>query len=131
MNIDQQIKAEIKKKERRKGHVQSMKYVLSLPTGSSKRWRAAYEHFLRQRPEAALIARQVTEYNVEKRKMMDKFGDVKMGRLVMSAPPFLEGVIRLTDPEYFLNTDSIELTKPKHLRKLQAAFPEYFLPKEI
>lgn len=131
MNIDQQIKAELKKREKKKDHIQSMAKVLQLPSGTPKRWRAAFEHFLRQRPEAAYQASSIAKYNLERRKAMDKFGDAKIGRLVMSAPPFLDDVIRITDPEYFMNTDSVELTKPKHLKKLKDAFPEYFLPKEI
>ena len=131
MNIDQQIKAELKRKEKKKVHIQSMAQVLRLPSGTPRRWRAAFDHFLRQRPAAQLIASQVADFNREKRQAMDKFGDAKIGRLVMSAPPFLDDVLRLTDPEYFSNHDSVELTKPKHLRKLRQAFPEYFLPKEI
>ena len=131
MNIDQQIKAEIKKKQHKQRHVQSMAQVLQLSSGSPKRWRAAFDHFLRQRPEAKIVAKQIADANYERRQFMDKFGDVKIGRLVLSAPPFLDDVLRLTDPEYFMNNDSVELTKPKHLRKLREAFPEYFLPKEI
>ena len=130
-SIDQQLKQELRKQEKRKRAIQHIDSVIKHPSGSPKRWRAAFEHFLKQRPEAAPEAHAIAEMNKERRQTMNKFGDVKFGRLVMSAPSYLNDVIRITDPEYFIEFKQEDLTKPHHLRKLKEAFPEYFLPKEI
>lgn len=131
MDIQQQIKDEVAKRKRKSLHVASMQHVLKYPSGSVKRWRAAYEHFLKQRPDARYEAQAIIEYNKERRTMLTKFADMEFGRLILSAPSFLNDVLRLTDPQYFAEFDQKDLTKPKHLRKLQEAFPEYFMPKEI
>ena len=130
-SIDQQLKQELRKQEKRKKAIEHIDTVIKHPSGSPKRWRAAFEHFLKQRPEAVYEARAIAELNKERRRLMDKYGDVKIGRLVMSAPSYLNDVIRITDPEYFIEFKQEDLTKPQHLKKLKEAFPEYFLPREV
>lgn len=128
---DAEIKHIMKLRRNRERAIESMKQVLKHPSGTPQRWRAAYNHFLRQRPDAAVQARQIAEFNKERRLGTDKFGSMKIGRFTMSSPAWLLDMLRQTDPEYFLNLSHAEVLKVRHLRKLKAAFPEFFIPEVI
>lgn len=130
-NADKELARIMKLRKNRERAVESMKVVLQHPSGTPERWRAAYNHFLRQRPDAALEANQIAKYNVERRKGTDKFGSMKIGRFTMSSPAWLFDMLRATDPEYWLNMPQQDVTKPRHLRKLKKAFPEFFIPEVI
>lgn len=131
MSIQTEIAYELKKKAKRDAAIASMKHVLSFPSGTSERWRAAYEHFLRQRPEARYEANYVASAVKERRTMIDKFGSTKHGRLTMSSPTWLLNVLRNTDPEYFIGKTAKQLSAAPHLRKMKKAFPEFFVPEII
>lgn len=125
------IKNSQKQIEKRQAAIKSMAYVLSLPSGSPERWRATFDHFLRQRPDAAVEAHFVAEHVRENRKLMDKFASTKHGRHTMSTPSFLIDMLKSTDPEYFIGKGPKELSGARHLGKLKKAFPFYFYPEVI
>lgn len=115
----------------RKDTIKSMEKVLAIPSGTPKRWRAAYDHFLRQRPDAKADAEQIAEYVQERRQKMDKFASTKNGRMVQSTPPWLIRVLQNTDPEYFGGRNAKDFSEAKHLRLLKRAFPEFFYAEVI
>lgn len=115
----------------REAVIASMKRVISLESGSPERWRAAYRHFLKQRPEAAYEANFVAKKVQERKVMINKFGSTKYGRMTMATPSFLLGVLKNTDPEYFIPMKPMDLISTKHLTKMQRAFPEFFVPEVI
>lgn len=131
VDANKEIAQIMKLKRNRERAVDSMKQVIKHSSGDPKRWRAAYNHFLKQRPDAAIEARQIAEYNKQRRLSTDKFGSMKIGRLTMSSPAWLFDMLRVTDPQYFLNLRHDEVLKPRHLRKLKSAFPEFFIPEVI
>lgn len=120
-----------KKEQRRKMAVANMEKVISFPSGSPKRWRAAFEAFLIQRPEALTICNEIADYNDLRRQEVGPLASTELGRLTMSAPEFLMPVIQSTDPEYFMQLRQKEVLRPSHLRKLKEAFPEFFIPEVI
>lgn len=128
---DAEIKHIVRLRRNRERAVQSMAQIIKIPSGDPRRWRAAYNHFLKQRPDAAREAAEITKYNVVRRTETDKFGSMKIGRFTMSSPAWLTDMLQTTDPEYFLNLKHEDVLKPKHLRKLKAAFPEFFIPEVI
>lgn len=125
------IKTAQQYQHQRQAAIKSMEKVLALPSGSPERWRAAFKHFLAQRPEAIDEANFVAKEVYERRKLVDKFASTKHGRYLMSTPSFLLDVIRSTDPEYFIGKSAKELTRPSHLRLMKKAFPEFFVPEVI
>lgn len=123
---------ELEKKKKIKAiAMASMANVLKIPSGSPDRWRAAYIHFLKQRPEAQVEAMAVTNHNNEIKLTLDKLGRTKHGRYVMSSPSFLLPVLRNTDPDYFIGADDNKLSGAEHLKRMKKAFPEFFLPTEV
>lgn len=117
--------------QNRQDTIKSMEKVLSIPSGTPKRWRAAYDHFLRQRPDAKADAEEIAAYVKKRRQEMDKFASTKNGRMVQSTPPWLLRVLQNTDPEYFLSRSAKEFAETRHLRLLKQAFPEFFYAEVI
>lgn len=118
-------------KSKREVNIKSMAKVLSLPSGSSDRWRAAYEHFLKQRPEAKEVDTAIRKQVKDRRVFVNKFASSKYSRQTMMTPAFLMSVLRNTDPEYFINIKNEELVSNAHLMKMKRAFPQFFLPEII
>lgn len=117
--------------EKRKDTIKSMEQVVSLASGTPKRWRAAYEHFLRQRPDARADAEEIAAYVAKRRQEMDKFASTKNGRMVQSTPPWLIRVLQNTDPEYFGSRNSKDFSEARHLKLMKQAFPEFFYAEVI
>lgn len=120
-----------RKKQAKEAAMKSMAEVLKLPSGSSERWRAAYLHFLKQRPEAQEQAVAITKYNNEVRLKMDRLGRTKHSRRILSSPQFLLPVLQATDPDYFIRGNDKRLGSTEHIKKMKKAFPEFFLPEEV
>lgn len=131
MSIQKQIRQQQAKKERRAIAVNSMGKVLSHPTGTPERWRAAYNHFLLQRPEAKPEADYIAAGVRERRKDMDKYASTKNGRMAYSTPEWLLLVLKNTDPEYFGSRTPKDFMGVKHLTLMKKAFPEYFYAEVI
>lgn len=111
--------------------IRSMKQVLRHASGTPERWRAAFIHFMHQRPDAQAEAAYIAS-EVRKRKLlMNDFASSEHGRAVMSQPSFLMQVLKATDPEYFINATAMDLVSEAHLRKMKKAFPEYFYAERI
>ncbi|MGV9002397.1 MAG: hypothetical protein ACOH18_05595 [Candidatus Saccharimonadaceae bacterium] len=117
--------------ERRKLAIKSMEHVLSIPSGTPERWRAAFNHFLKQRPDAAENAIEIATAVQKRKQRINKFASTKNGRLTTGFPEWLMGLLRQTDPDYFSNKTSKGFASAKHLRLMQKAFPEYFYPEVI
>jgi hypothetical protein len=106
--------------------IRSMKQVVKHASGSPERWRAAFIHFMHQRPEAQAEAAFIASQVAERKKQMNDFASSAHGRAIMAQPSFLTAVLRATDPEYFINASAMDLISEAHLRKMKKAFPEYF-----
>lgn len=117
--------------EKRKDAIKSMEKVVSFASGTPKRWRAAYEHFLRQRPDAKADAIEIADYVQKRRQKMDKFASTKNGRMVQSTPPWLLRVLQNTDPEYFGSRNAKDFSEVRHLKLMKQAFPEFFYAEVI
>lgn len=102
-----------------------MRKVVSLPSGSPERWRAAFIHFVKQRPEAEAEAAVIASEVAKRRKLMDEFASSKHGRAIMAQPSYLMDVLKSTDPEYFINANAMDLISERHLRRIKKAFPEF------
>lgn len=111
--------------------IRSMKQVLKHASGTPERWRAAFIHFMHQRPDAQAEAAYIASEVVKRRRMMDDYASSAHGRAVMSQPSFLMQVLRATDPEYFINATAMDLVSETHLRKMKKAFPEFFYADRI
>lgn len=121
-----------KESERRKLAIKSMEHVLSFESGTPERWRAAFNHFIKQRPDAAENAMEIaTAVKNRKLQITNKFAATKNGRLVTGTPEWLIKLLRQTDPDYFNSKTSKDFASAKHLRLMQKAFPEYFYPEVI
>lgn len=131
MNLQTQKRDGGKELERQQLAIKSMEAVLAIESGTPERWRAAFNHFLKQRPDAEQDALEVARAVQEKKKRINKFASTKNGRLTTGFPQWLMGLLRQTDPNYFQNKSSKDFASAKHLRLMQKAFPEYFYPEVI
>lgn len=131
MNLQTEMKQEQAKKERKAAVIKSMENVLSKPSGTPERWRAAYEHFLMQRPQAKAEAEFVAKEVRERRKSMDEFASTKNGRMAYSTPEYLLDLLKSLDHEYFATRTAIDFAGAKHLNLMKKAFPEFFYAEVI
>lgn len=126
-----QTLTETERLAKRDAAIRSMKKVVNLPSGSPERWRAAFVHFINQRPEAEAEAIVVASEVKKRKKMMDQYASSKHGRAIMATPSYLGAVLKSTDPEYFINANAMDLISERHLRRLKKAFPEFFYAEVI
>lgn len=119
------------KKFNRDAAIKSMRKVLSLPSGSPERWKAAYRHFLKQKPEAKVEAAQCTQWCAMKRKSVNKFASGNGMRQLMATPSFLLPLLAQLDPDYFNNIKVDELSSAVHAAKMKKAFRQFFIPEVI
>lgn len=117
--------SETERLAKRDASIKSMKRVVSHPSGSPERWRAAFVHFIKQRPEAEAEAIVIASEVAKRRKLMDQYASSKHGRAIMAQPSWLMPVLKSVDPEYFINANAMDLVSEKHLRRLKKAFPEF------
>lgn len=122
---------ETERQTRRDAAIRSMRQVVALPSGSPERWRAAFIHFVRQRPEAEAEAALIASEVAKRRKLMNEYASSKHGRAIMAKPSYLDAVLKSTDPEYFINLNAMDLIAERHLRRLKKAFPEFFYAEVI
>ena len=131
MNAIQKKQLEANKANHRALAIKSMEKVLAIPSGTPQRWRAAFNHFLAQRPEAKDEAIAVAKSVAERRHDIDKFASTKNGRMAYSTPQWLLPVLRNTDPQYFESHSSKDFAGVKHLTLMKKAFPEFFYAEVI